>query len=60
MLFKEARERYFAALRVRTEDGHPIDWVLTQAHLALLKLELAEHDATSDPDKTPMAQPVFM
>jgi len=49
ILFEEAEQTYLAVLQIRTEDDHPVDWAITQANMAMLELELAGHDATSDP-----------
>ena len=48
-LLAGAVDSYRAALRVSTEDDHPVDWAMTQENLAGAEHSRAEHDTTTDP-----------
>jgi hypothetical protein len=48
-LFADAVEAYRAALEVRTRDGAPSDWMMSQSALATALLEQA--DASTDESK---------
>jgi hypothetical protein len=48
-LLGEAVEAYRAALRVRTEPDHPVDWAMTMENIGLAHEAMAENNTFADP-----------